>query len=368
MAIIISNENSIEIDGTIMPLNSRDVTRLNDGVRISKSGANSHIDIPLEDTSIDGVDVESVDDLMDFFRSKGFSLGGGDGSNGVASVSGNIVDNGDPENPKINLSQDVLDHHLKTDNPHNVTKEQLGLDKVDNTSDLEKPLSVQVISALDGKADVVDGKVPEQYLPSYIDSVQEYEGESSFPSEGLNNVVYLDTTTNKPFRWGGSSYVEIGSGLALGETISTAYRGDRGKIAYDHTLDLDNPHEVTASQIGAVTKDYVDNLVGKVWMPDYANIETQNRITTSGGTWTVPAGRMGFVKLFGRTYSSGILDMNIFIINDVVVERIWVESPAGSGDARSGSRTGIYAVKPGDVVKVNSFLETGCHFIPGIWV
>lgn len=104
MAIIISNENSIEIDGTIMPLNSRDVTRLSNGVRISKSGANSYIDIPLENTTIDGVPAESVDSLMDFFRSKGFSLGGGDGSNGVASVSGNIVDDSDPENPVVNIT------------------------------------------------------------------------------------------------------------------------------------------------------------------------------------------------------------------------------------------------------------------------
>jgi hypothetical protein len=39
--------------------------------------------------------------------------------------------------------------------------------------------------------------------------------------------------------------------LALGETSVTAYRGDRGKLAYDHRLLTNNPHAVTAAQVGA---------------------------------------------------------------------------------------------------------------------
>lgn len=40
--------------------------------------------------------------------------------------------------------------------------------------------------------------------------------------------------------------------LALGETSSTAYRGDRGKIAYDHAqLTTGNPHGTTAADVGA---------------------------------------------------------------------------------------------------------------------
>ena len=38
----------------------------------------------------------------------------------------------------------------------------------------------------------------------------------------------------RPYRWGGSAYVEISASLALGETSSTAFRGDYGKVAYDH--------------------------------------------------------------------------------------------------------------------------------------
>lgn len=42
------------------------------------------------------------------------------------------------------------------------------------------------------------------------------------------------------------------STLALGETASTAYRGDRGKIAYDHSQAAGNPHGTTPADIGAV--------------------------------------------------------------------------------------------------------------------
>ena len=40
------------------------------------------------------------------------------------------------------------------------------------------------------------------------------------------------------------------SSLALGETSSTAYRGDRGKVAYDHSQATGNPHGTTKSDIG----------------------------------------------------------------------------------------------------------------------
>ena len=41
--------------------------------------------------------------------------------------------------------------------------------------------------------------------------------------------------------------------LQLGETDSTTYRGDRGKIAYDHSQTTGNPHGATASDVGAAS-------------------------------------------------------------------------------------------------------------------
>ena len=78
------------------------------------------------------------------------------------------------------------------------------------------------------------GKVPAAQLPSYVDDVQTYETRSAFPQTGEDGIIYVAKDTNTTYRWGGSDYVAIGSDLALGETASTAYRGDRGKIAYEH--------------------------------------------------------------------------------------------------------------------------------------
>ena len=96
-----------------------------------------------------------------------------------------------------------------------------------NASDLK--------SLIDTKADLVDGKVPATQLPSFVDDVLEFSNLASFPATGESGKIYIALDTNLTYRWGGSSYVVMSSSLALGETSSTAYRGDRGKIAYDHS-------------------------------------------------------------------------------------------------------------------------------------
>lgn len=109
---------------------------------------------------------------------------------------------------------------------------------------------------LDLKADLVGGLVPSAQLPPAVDEILEYTDSSFFPVTGVSNKYYLDLTTNKTYRWSGSVYVPINEGIALGETSSTAYRGDRGKIAYDHSLvTTGNPHNVTKSDVGLSAVD-----------------------------------------------------------------------------------------------------------------
>lgn len=97
-----------------------------------------------------------------------------------------------------------------------------------------------------------DGKVPSSQLPSFVDDVQEYPTRGDFPETGQDGTIYVAEDTNLTYRWSGSAYVEISPSLALGETASTAYRGDRGKAAYDHSqITNGNPHGTTAAQVGA---------------------------------------------------------------------------------------------------------------------
>ena len=91
------------------------------------------------------------------------------------------------------------------------------------------------------------GVVPSSQLPSYVDDVLEYPSPGDFPSTGEEGKIYVTKDTNLTYRWSGTGYVEISKSLALGETSSTAYRGDRGKAAYDHSQvrDGSNPHRTT---------------------------------------------------------------------------------------------------------------------------
>ena len=101
--------------------------------------------------------------------------------------------------------------------------------------DISGKLNTSLKGAANGLAELdANGKVPSSQLPSYVDDVLEYAGIANFPATGESDKIYIDTATNITYRWGGTEYVPIGSDLAIGETSSTAYRGDRGKIAYDH--------------------------------------------------------------------------------------------------------------------------------------
>lgn len=82
------------------------------------------------------------------------------------------------------------------------------------------------------------GKVPSSQLPSYVDDVIEgyyynskFYKESSHTTEiaGESGKIYTDLGNNKTYRWSGTTYTEISASLALGETESTAYPGNKGK-------------------------------------------------------------------------------------------------------------------------------------------
>lgn len=77
------------------------------------------------------------------------------------------------------------------------------------------------------------GKVPAAQLPSYVDDVLEFSTKAQFPQTGETGKIYVAKDTNLIYRWTGTQYLEISQSLALGETPSTAYPGDKGKANRD---------------------------------------------------------------------------------------------------------------------------------------
>ena len=117
-------------------------------------------------------------------------------------------------------------------------------------------------AAISGKADLVNGVIPANQLPSYVDDVLEYTDVALFPATGEASKIYVDTTANTTYRWSGTQYVQIGGGgVALGETAATAYRGDRGKTAYDHSQSTGNPHGTTKANLGLENVDNTSDLL-----------------------------------------------------------------------------------------------------------
>lgn len=102
-----------------------------------------------------------------------------------------------------------------------------------------------------------------------------YQDDTFVPYAGK---IYVDISTNKTYRWSGSSLVEVSSGsLSLGETSATAYAGDKG---------AKNASDIAAIKEGdlpLVTPEIVPiGLVSYVWQ---IKDQEDNVISSTSSTW-----------------------------------------------------------------------------------
>lgn len=101
-----------------------------------------------------------------------------------------------------------------------------------------------------------NGLVPSSQLPSYVDDVLEYNSLSVFPQSGETGKIYVDLSTNKTYRWSGSTYVVISDTLALGTTASTAYPGSSGLSLEFRIDDLNDEIKAKADLNGSLIDDF----------------------------------------------------------------------------------------------------------------
>lgn len=318
---------------------------------------------------------------------------------------------------KITTLPGVVKSHLENkNNPHGVTKAQIGLGNVENkssetirneiTADNVKkslgytPLDASKKGAANGVAELdTAGKVPSSQLPSFVDDVLEgYLSGGKFYEEsthatlinGETGKIYIDLSSGKTYRWSGSTYAEISESLALGETSSTAYRGDKGKTAYDHAQKTSgNPHRVTKSDVGlgnvpnVATNDQTPTFtvadndtalqsgeklsvsLGKIArailsvislkkdvaelnsniIPDYSQ---QTLLLNGNGEHTVS--RSGWVQVYARNYAAVPKAILRLSINGKLVDE--TSGSSGTDTNYMYYMSGLYPVKKGDVVKV----------------
>jgi predicted GH43/DUF377 family glycosyl hydrolase len=174
-----------------------------------------------EITSIEDYEINS-----NFFKiSFSFIRGNGNLANGSSYLL-SVIDFG--------LEQDITKHSELTlddgTNPHGTTKSDVGLSNVDNTSDIDKPISTATQEALDGKLDKsttpssvygTDASGDQTMIPvSEFKDVLEFANLAAFPATGESSKIYLALDTNLQYRWSGSAYVQIGGGTVAYEEKS----------------------------------------------------------------------------------------------------------------------------------------------------
>lgn len=227
------------------------------------------------------VGIDSVDGLLYFKNSAGLvtkyvTLA----SLSTVATSGDHVD---LLNKGTNTHAQIDSHIANVSNPHSVTKTQVGLSNVDNTSDANKPVSTAQQTALNLKADLTlvgaangiapldaSQKVPAANLPSYVDDVLEYANLAAFPGTGETGKMYVAIDTGKIYRWSGSIYVEIsaspGSTDAVPEGVTNLYFTTARVLATALTgLSLAVGTAITAADsilvaFGKLQKQITDNL------------------------------------------------------------------------------------------------------------
>lgn len=184
-------------------------------------------------------------------------------------------------------------------------------------------------STLATKADLVDGLIPANQLPGYVDDVIEVTDDAALPVTGEAGKIYVVLDSNKQKRWSGTVYVTLTGDLALGETQQTAYRGDHGKAAYDHSQATGNVHSVTAGDVGNGTAQWNANKINGISTSVATVI---NQALVFDGTNYLPK-KVRVDELITATLTSG--QQNIIPLGTATAYKVWAIVTDANGNYMS---------------------------------
>ena len=103
--------------------------------------------------------------------------------------------------------------------------------------------------------------------------------ESTYTTEitgETGKVIYVSLDTENEYRWNGTAFIRINEGVTLGETSTTAYRGDRGKTAYDVSQTVGSVSNLTTTD-----KTTVVNAINELDLDKQEKLQFSNMPTAS---------------------------------------------------------------------------------------
>lgn len=203
------------------------------------------------------------------------------------------------------------DHLADTNNPHSVTAAQVGLGNVDNTADIDKPISTATQAALDDKVDKVytatenhiavfdnDGNIKDSGK-TYSDMQGEFKQKQtakSSPTASGNALSFIDTvsqdadgviTATKKTVTVDSTYSSSGTNPVNGKAIKAAIDGLDAAITSNDGTNVQVKVTETDGKISAVsiTTDNTENRGNRVssWQatPDNTHYPTEKLVKDS---------------------------------------------------------------------------------------
>jgi hypothetical protein len=109
---------------------------------------------------------------------------------------------------------------------------------------------VDLQNALFNKADLINGKVPANQLPSFVDDVIEVANFAALPTVGETGKIYITLDNNKIYRWSGSVYIEIASNNAVWGAITGTLSN---QTDLQNSLDAKQPLDGDLTSIAGLT-------------------------------------------------------------------------------------------------------------------
>ena len=238
--------------------------------------------------------------------------------------SGNIqIDYNDLDNlpviptPISNHSELNLDDGT---NPHGTTKADVGLSNVDNTSDVDKPISTATQVALNLKLDKVStAGVERAYIinadgsqgtkaTSEFKDVLEFADFDAFPTTGESGKIYLDLYTNKTYRWTGSAYVQIGNVPEVEQQLQRYWYSMTANTLNTNLMLVNNTNAFTVSGTASVVSRSSTTYYNSLAMNNYLSA------TASGSNCGIKNNNQG-----DGSYLEGFDSSFVFINNDTNV-------------------------------------------------